>query len=159
YGRAGRHPFQAWNGELAGTLPYAAGTGEAPCEIIAYESDGLPKEFLGNYFVPAWSDHRVERYVHELKGATIAATRKPFIKGGNDFYPSGLAVAPDGSLFVNDWGSKSYELHGKGAIWHIRWKDHKAEPRPSEPTKALLSMHRPLREAAARTLSSNDRGI
>ncbi len=150
YGRAGRHPFQAWNGELPGTLPYMAGTGESPTEIIPYESDGLPKEYLGNLIVPAWADHRVERYVPQLKGATIAATRKPFVHGGKDFYPSGLALAPDGSLFVSDWGSKSYELHGKGAIWHIRWKDHKPEPRPTDPKKAILSMHRPLREAAAR---------
>jgi putative membrane-bound dehydrogenase-like protein len=158
YGRAGRHPFQAWNGELPGTLPYMSGTGEAPCEIIAYESDGLPQEYRGDYFVPAWADHRVERYVHELKGATIAATRKPFVQGGKDFYPSGLAVAPDGSLFVSDWGSKSYELHGKGAIWHIRWKDYKPVPRPTDPKPALLSAHRPVREAAARTLAKDEAG-
>lgn len=158
YGRAGRHPFQAWNGELAGTLPYMAGTGEAPCEIVSYESDGLPKDFLGDYFVPAWADHRVERYVHELKGASIKATRKPFVQGGKDFYPSGLVVAPDGSLFVTDWGSKSYELHGKGAIWHIRWKDHKPEPRPSDPKQALQSLHRQTREGAARELANTDPG-
>src|SRR5262249_1215095 len=27
YGRSGRHPFQSWNGELFGTLPYVAGVG------------------------------------------------------------------------------------------------------------------------------------
>jgi putative membrane-bound dehydrogenase-like protein len=41
-GRKGLHPFTSWNGELPGTLPMVAGTGEAPSGIVAYESDGLP---------------------------------------------------------------------------------------------------------------------
>jgi putative membrane-bound dehydrogenase-like protein len=158
YGRAGRHPFQAWNGELPGTLPYAAGTGESPCEVISYESDRLPTEYLGNLLVPAWADHRVERYIPRANGASISADRKLFIQGGNDFYPSGLSVAPDGSLFVTDWGSKSYELHGKGAVWHVRWKDAKPPPRPTDPKQALTSSHRPTREAAARSLARDEAG-
>lgn len=136
YGRAGRHPFQAWNGELPGTLPMVAGTGESPCEVVCYQSAGLPDEYRGELLVPAWADHRVERYTLKPKGASFTADRKPFIQGGPDFYPSGLAVAPDGSLFVTDWGSKSYELHGKGAIWHIRWKDAKAVKPKAKPKPA-----------------------
>ena len=102
-----------------------AGTGESPCEVISYESDGLPGEYRGDLLVPAWADHRVERYTLKPKGASFTAERKPFIQGGKNFHPSGLTVAPDGSLFVTDWGSQSYELHGKGAIWQIRWKDAK----------------------------------
>src|SRR5262245_33987542 len=158
YGRAGRHPFQAWNGELPGTLPYAAGTGESPCEVISYESDGLPDEYRGSLLVPAWADHRVERYVPRPRGASFAADRKPFIQGGKEFRPSGLAVAPDGSLFVSDWVSQSYELHGKGAVWHVRWKDAKPSPRPADAKKALFSAHRPKREAAARALAKEKAG-
>lgn len=158
YGRAGRHPFQAWNGELPGTLPYVTGTGESPCEVVSYESDGLPAEYRGDLLVPAWADHRVERYVPRTHGASVLADRKPFVQGGKDFYPSGLAVAPDGSLFVSDWGSKSYTLHGKGAVWHIRWKDAKPVPRPNDPKLGLTSQHRPVRDAAARTLAKDERG-
>jgi putative membrane-bound dehydrogenase-like protein len=158
YGRAGLHPFQAWNGELPGTLPYLTGTGEAPCAVVSYESDGLPAEYRGDLLVPAWADHRVERYVPRPHGATLAADRKSFVQGGKDFYPSGLAVAPDGSLFVSDWGSKEYTLHGKGAVWRIRWKDAKPVPRPSDPKLGLASAHRPVRDAAARTLSRNEPG-
>src|SRR5262245_13758723 len=153
YGRAGRHPFQAWNGELPGTLPYVAGTGESPCEVVSYESDGLPDEYRGQLLVPVWADHRVERYMPRPQGASFAADRKPFIQGGKEFRPSGLAVAPDGSLFVTDWVSESYELHGKGAVWHVRWKDAKLAPRSTDAKKALLSAHRPTREAAARALA------
>src|SRR5688500_6341888 len=158
YGRAGRHPFQAWNGELPGTLPMVAGTGESPCEVVSYESDGLPEEYRGELLVPAWADHRVERYTLKPKGASFTAERKPFIQGGKDFYPSGLTVAPDGSLFVTDWGSRSYELHGKGAIWRVRWKDAKPAARAKEPKDAIISADRATREAAARELVKTDEG-
>ena len=158
YGRAGRHPFQAWNGELPGTLPYVAGTGESPCEVVSYESDGLPDEYRGELLVPAWADHRVERYTLKPKGASFTGERKPFIQGGNNFYPSGLTVAPDGSLYVSDWGSKSYELHGKGAIWHIRWKDAKPMKRLKDPKEAIRSLDRKTREAAARELAKTREG-
>jgi putative membrane-bound dehydrogenase-like protein len=158
YGRAGRHPFQAWNGELPGTLPYVAGTGESPCEVISYESDGLPDEYRGELLVPAWADHRVERYTLKPKGASFTAERKQFIQGGNNFYPSGLTVAPDGSLYVSDWSSKSYELHGKGAIWHIKWKDAKPVERAKEPKTAFRSMDRKTREEAARELVKSQTG-
>ncbi|WP_439623562.1 PVC-type heme-binding CxxCH protein [Gemmata sp.] len=158
YGRAGRHPFQAWNGELPGTLPMVAGTGESPCEVISYESDGLPAQYLGNLLVPAWADHRVERYELKQRGASFGADRKPFIQGGKEFYPSGLTVAPDGSLFVTDWGSKSYPLHGRGAIWHVRTKDAKPAARPKEPKDALHCADRKTREAAAHMLAKDDAG-
>jgi putative membrane-bound dehydrogenase-like protein len=158
YGRAGRHVFQAWNGELPGTLPYVCGTGESPCEVIAYESDGLPDEYRGNLLVPAWADHRVERYVLKPRGASFGADRKPFIQGGKNFYPSGLSVAPDGSVFISDWGSRSYELHGKGAIWHVRQKDAKPKTRPKDPKDAVLSLDRKTRENAGRELTKTDEG-
>lgn len=158
YGRAGRHPFQAWNGELPGTLPMVAGTGESPCEVISYESDGLPAEYRGELLVPAWADHRLERYTLKPKGASFTAERKPFIQGGKDFYPSGLTVAPDGSLYISDWATKSYTLNGSGAIWRVKWKDHKPEARPKEPKDALLSMDRKTREAAARVLARTEDG-
>lgn len=158
YGRSGRHPFQAWNGELRGTLPMVAGTGESPCEVIAYESDGLPAEYLGHYLVPAWADHRVERYVPRQNGASVSADRRPFIQGGKEFRPSGLTVAPDGSLFVTDWVSRSYELHGKGAVWHVRWKDAKPAPRSADAKQGLQHAHRPVREKSASELARTDAG-
>ena len=45
---------------------------------------------------------------------------KPVVVGGDDFRPVGIAVAPDGSLYISDWVDKSYTLHGKGRIWRLR---------------------------------------
>jgi putative membrane-bound dehydrogenase-like protein len=158
YGRAGRHPFQCWNGQLPGTLPMVCGTGEAPCEVISYESDGLPRDYLGDLLVAAWADHRIERYVPRGKGASFVAERRPFVQGGGEFRPVGIAVAPDGSLFVSDWVRRDYELHGQGAIWHVRARNATKPDRPREPRQALFSLHRPLRESAARTLAATEAG-
>jgi putative membrane-bound dehydrogenase-like protein len=159
YGRSGRHPFQSWDGQLPGTLPMVSGTGEAPCEVLAYESDGLPAEYRGSLLVASWADHRVERYALTARGASVQGKRLPFIQGGKDFRPVGLAVAPDGSLFVSDWVLSNYTLHGKGAIWHVRWPGAGKRERPQDPRRALFSAHRPLREAAARKLAGDDEGL
>ncbi len=158
YGRSGRHPFQSWDGQLPGTLPMVCGTGEAPCEVLSYESDGLPREYLGDLLATSWADHRVERYRLRERGASVAADRKPFVQGGEDFRPTGLAVGPDGSLFVGDWVRRDYHLHGQGRIWHIRPRKATKPPRPTEPRQALASPHRPLRESAARRLAADERG-
>ncbi len=158
YGRSGKHPFQSWHGTLPGTLPMMTGVGEAPCEILSYESDGLPKEYLGKLMVTSWADHRVELYKVVPHGASFKAERQPFVQGGNNFRPTGMCVAPDGSLYVADWVKSDYTLHGKGAIWHVRWKDAPKVKRPSDPKKAILSVHRPLREWAAKKLAREPRG-
>ncbi len=158
YGRAGRHPFQCWNGQIPGTLPLLTGVGEAPVEVLPYESDGLPREYVGNLLVTSWADHRVERYVLKEQGASYTAQRQPFVQGGKDFRPTGLALAPDGSLFVGDWVKSDYTLHGKGAVWHIRPRDAVKPDRPRDPRRGLMSAHRPLRDAAARELARTEAG-
>jgi putative membrane-bound dehydrogenase-like protein len=160
YGRSGKHPFQSWHGTLPGTLPMMTGVGEAPCEIVSYESDGLPAEYRGQLLVTSWADHRVERYKVAPHGASFKAERLPFIQGGQDFRPVGLCVAPDGSLYFTDWVKRDYTLHGHGAIWHVSMKDDpsRERKRPVDPREAIFSMHRPLREAAAKELTSDSMG-
>ena len=151
-GRKGVHPFTAWNGELPGTLPMVAGTGEAPCAVLAYESDNLPSEYMGDLLVTSWGDHRLERYKLKPRGASYAAEMTPVITGGENFRPVGLALAPDGSLFFSDWVDKSYQLHGKGRVWRLSAKNPPKPDRPEEPELAIKSPHGPWREAAARKL-------
>lgn len=144
YGRSGRHPFQAWNGQQRGTLPMIAGTGEAPCEVLRYESNGLPSDYFGQYLVTAWADHRLERYELKPRGASFTAEQKILIQGGKNFRPTGLAIAPDGSLFMADWVLPDYTLHNKGAIWHVR------------PKQPLQFKREPLKELRARDRKQND---
>ncbi|HEX3599212.1 MAG TPA: PVC-type heme-binding CxxCH protein, partial [Lacipirellulaceae bacterium] len=94
YGRAGTHPLQAWNGELPGTLPYVCGVGEAPTAIVA----------LGKWlWVTSWGDHCIDRYELMPRGASYGAKRETIVQGDADFRPTGMAVAPDGSLYFGDW--------------------------------------------------------
>ena len=111
YGRDGRHPLQAWDGELPGTLPMAAGTGEAPCSVVLFD---------GALWVTSWGANRIEAFLPQARGATAAATGKVVFQGGPDFRPVDASLAPDGSLVVTDWVDRSYELHRRGRIWRIK---------------------------------------
>jgi putative membrane-bound dehydrogenase-like protein len=161
-GRKGLHPFTAWNGEIPGTLPMVARTGEAPSGIVAYESDGLPGEYLGNLLVTSWGDHRIDRFRLQPKGTSFTSLAEPLITGGENFRPVGLATAPDGSLFCTDWVLRDYKLHGHGRIWRIAPKESRTttavnlaevQSKDSEDLLRLLdSPRRDVRRLAARGL-------
>lgn len=146
-GRKGLHPFTAWNGELPGTLPMVAGTGEAPCAVVAYEHDAFPEDYRGSLLVTSWGDHIIQRFRLEPKGASFTAKPETIIKGGDNFRPVGMAQAPDGSIFITDWVDRSYELHGKGRVWRIRAKTPGTKPvatRSPKDAPALLRMNQVL---------------
>ncbi len=110
YGRSGLHVFQSWNGEFPGTLPMVTGTGEAPCEIVPYD---------GGLLVASWADNQLEHYTLVPRGASFGAERKILVSGDMSFRPVGIAVAKDGTLYVSDWASASYELPSKGRVWKL----------------------------------------
>ncbi len=118
-GRKGLHPFTAWNGELPGTLPMIAGTGEVPCGILAYEADALPPTYRGRLLVNSWGDHVIERFDLRPKGASFSAQSHDLVRGGEFFRPVGIALAPDGTCVISDWCDKSYPVHGKGRMWRL----------------------------------------
>ncbi len=161
-GRKGVHPFTAWNGELPGTLRMMAGTGEALSGLLAYEHDLLPTEYFGTLLETSWGDHRIERFQPQRQGASFRATAEPIVTGGDDFRPVGIALAPNGSLYVSDWVDKSYDLHGQGRVWRIRPASADLKPGLSSATgeisaeQALHSRIKTEREGAARQLATGD---
>ena len=111
YGRSGRHPLQCWDGELAGTLPMAAGTGEAPCNVVPYD---------GGLWVTSWGHNRLEVFTPEPHGATCRARSRIVVQGDQEFRPVDASPAPDGSLLITDWVDRSYPVHGRGRLWRLR---------------------------------------
>lgn len=122
YGRSGLHPFQCWNGELPGTLPMLTGIGEAPCEIVPW-NDGL--------LIASWADNRLEHYQLKPQGGSFTVKQEVLVSGDLHFRPVGIAVTKDGTLYVSDWASASYELPGTGRIWKLKPKEppHEESPR------------------------------
>lgn len=164
-GRKGLHPFTAWNGEIPGTLPMVAGTGEAPSGILAYESDGpaaLPAEYQGQLFAGSWGDHRIDRFKLKPKGASFESIAEPLITGGEEFRPVGLATAPDGSIYFSDWVLRDYKLHGRGRVWRLSGVKPDAISKSSDPAATDLErLHSPTlttRRLAAQSLAATSEG-
>jgi putative membrane-bound dehydrogenase-like protein len=168
-GRKGTHPFTSWNGEVPGTLPMVSGTGESPSGIVCYEADAFPKEYLGTLLVGSWGDHRIDKFVLKPRGASFEAIPQPVIKGGENFRPVGLALAPDGSLYFTDWVLKDYNVHGKGRIWRVSAKENSgraivevdagsANLSVAELEPLLDAPEIPVRRTAARAMAETDEG-
>lgn len=110
FGRAGTNPLLSWNGELPGTLPMAAGTGEAPCEVLQH----------GNHLlVTSWGDHRIERFKMQPSGGSLEGSLQVLVQGDEQFRPVSMAVADDHSIYFTDWVDRSYPVHGKGRLWRL----------------------------------------
>jgi putative membrane-bound dehydrogenase-like protein len=113
FGRAGTNPLLAWDGELPGTLPMTAGTGEAPCEVVQV-GDRL--------LVTSWGDNRIESFAIKSvrdSAATLTGELQVLVQGGSNFRPVSLATADDGSIYFTDWVDRSYPVHGKGKLWRL----------------------------------------
>lgn len=150
YGRTIDHPFVSWLGQIPGTLPPICLSGEAPTGLLAHGDD-----LLG----ATWTDHGVQRFPLTARGSSYSSTPEWIVRGGNDFRPSGLAAAPDGSLVISDWVDGSYEVHGKGRIWRVRgMKVKRGSPTsttsaPTEKASGIEDAWTFLRSAGAQTSS------
>ncbi len=118
YGREAHHPFIAWNGELAGTLPMIHPSGEAPCGILP-----LGRGLL----VPSWADHKIDFLPLQPKGASYTSEPVTLLQGSRYFRPSCIASVPGGeggtgqkrTWYFADWVDGRYESHGYGRVWKL----------------------------------------
>ena len=121
FGRTGLHPYQAWNGELPGTLPMVCGVGEGASALLAGDRTALPGLRDAMLVTAPW-DHHIEVVRPKPFGASLRSELEVLVEGGENFRPIGLAVAPDGSVFFTDWVDVSYNVHGKGRLWKLQPK-------------------------------------
>lgn len=142
HGRQGLHPFQAWNGELPGTLPMIAGVGEAASGMVFADRARLPAEYRGRLLVTSWGDHRIEAHRLEPHGATLRSQAEALVEGDESFRPVAIAAAPDGSLYFTDWVDRRYPVHKKGRIWKLSMRSPAAGVGPFRDDRVPKSRER-----------------
>ncbi|MCR9292386.1 MAG: dehydrogenase [bacterium] len=123
YGGSGNHPFQGWDGKLPGTLPYIAGTGEAPSGVIHLSRTSFPAEYANCVLATIWNENSLECFQLHRGPHGLTADKSLFISGPKDFRPVALEADSRGNLYVTDWVLVHYPNHGRGRIWRISCND------------------------------------
>ena len=143
YGSAPVHPFVAWNGELRGTLPMIHPSGEAPCALVPVG---------GGVMVPSWSNHCIDYFPLDRKGAGYTSHRIELLRGGEYFRPTCIAQGSDGAFYLCDWVFSSYELHGRGRLWKLEIDSAKATwiKKTTDPLNDAARLAKDLREGKAK---------
>lgn len=122
YGPTGLHPYDAWEGDLPGTLPMIAGVGESPSGVLDLSFAALPAEYRDTAVVTVWGEHNLTLYRLRPAGSSLTATSEVFLRGGQYFRPVAVVAAPDGTVYITDWILKDYPNHGYGRIWKLTAK-------------------------------------
>ncbi|MEZ5040417.1 MAG: hypothetical protein R2828_11005 [Saprospiraceae bacterium] len=120
YGGSGIHPFLAWNGELPGTLPYAAAIGEAPTGLIDAEFSNFPEEYASNVLAMVWEENNIVRIPLQPWQSSVQGDPMVIVQGDSTFHPVAMAANSRGDLYLTDWVLRQYPNHGKGKIWRLR---------------------------------------
>ncbi len=128
HGRDGLSPLTSWFGEIPGTLPMVAGTGEAPTGLIHYGLGHFGESLKGVLLSTAWGDSVVQSFQLNARGSSFTSQPKTFIRGPKDFFPVALAIDSKGGILLTDWASIAYPVHGKGRIWRITGSGLKRDP-------------------------------
>ncbi len=119
YGGSGIHPFLAWNGELPGTLPYAAALGEAPSGLIDASYSNFPPEYAGNILATIWEENNIVRVPLQAHGSSVRGKAEILVQGDSTFHPVALAANSKGDIYITDWVVRQYPNHGEGRIWRL----------------------------------------
>jgi putative membrane-bound dehydrogenase-like protein len=132
YGGSGIHPYVAWNGELPGTLPYAAPLGEAPSGVLVGSSAALPADYRDDVLVTIWEERRIVRVPLRPKGVSVAGEPRAIVEGDERFRPVAFATDSRGTVYITDWVLREYANHGRGRLWRLTTREgvETVRPRP-----------------------------
>ena len=144
YGGSGLHPFLAWNGELPGTLPYAAGIGEAPSGLIDASYSNFPVEYQGNVLATIWEENSIVKIPLESFNSTVRGESEILVQGDSLFHPVALAANSKGDIFITDWVLRQYPNHGYGRLLMLTSDSGKPiDPGVPEQNAALSMLESP----------------
>lgn len=132
FGESGIHPYLAWNGELAGTLPYAVGLGEAPSGLFNTSLASLPKDYNGEILATIWEESKIVRIKFQDRGVSLCGVSETIIEGGDEFRPVAFDADKNGAIYFTDWVQRDYPNHGRGKIWKLSTKANVATTTPSK---------------------------
>lgn len=117
YGYHPRGPGQThWHEEQPGVVHKALRTGfGSPCGITFYEGSLFPEKYRGHLLHCDAGPREVRAFFRKPKGAGYELDKEVILTStDNWFRPSGVRVAPDGSVFVCDWYDPGVGGHGMG---------------------------------------------
>ncbi len=126
YGGSGIHPFLAWNGELPGTLPYAAALGEAPSGVIDASFTNSQTGCENNILATIWEENSIVRVPLKTHQSNVQGQAEVIVQGDSTFHPVALATNSKGELYITDWVVRQYPNHGQGRIWRMTSKGQEA---------------------------------
>jgi putative membrane-bound dehydrogenase-like protein len=129
YGGSGIHPYLAWDGELPGTLPYAAGIGEAPSGLIHGSHTSLPTDYQDEMLIAIWEESNIVRARFREAGVSVSAEVERIIQGRDDFRPVAFAADGRGNVYFTDWVQREYLNHGRGRVWRLSARDQRGVER------------------------------
>ncbi len=112
-------PLRHWHLNDPGVVPNLLQTGAgSPTGITIYEGELLPEIFRGQVIHCDAGPNVVRAYPRKNDGAGYSAEMLPILTGTGDrwFRPSGVNVAPDGSLIVADWYDPGVGGHAMGDL-------------------------------------------
>ncbi|NHE59235.1 dehydrogenase [Cyclobacterium sp. GBPx2] len=124
FGGSGIHPYLAWNGELPGTLPYAAPLGESPSGLLNANLGRLPQDYHDQMLCTIWEESSIVRIALEEKGLSLTGSTEVILRGGKNFRPVAFAADSKGNIYFTDWVERVYPNHGKGKIWKLSAKEN-----------------------------------
>ena len=125
YGGSGIHSFVAWNGELPGTLPYAAPLGEAPCGLLDASKSNLGSEFEKTILVNVWEENNIVKIPLKSYKSTVIGEPEVLVQGNSEFHPVAIQTNSKGDIFITDWVIRKYPNHGHGRIWKLSPRNKK----------------------------------
>ncbi len=91
--------------------------------------------FFATYFTGSSARSKLQAFKVQAKGASFKITEEQDILSG--IVPTGIAFAPDGALYINDW-KDSYAKKLEGRIWKLDVKNNINDLRAA--TKELLKV-------------------
>jgi putative membrane-bound dehydrogenase-like protein len=150
YGYYPRGPGQThWHEEQPGVVHKALRTGfGSPTGITFYEGSLLPEKYRGHLLHCDAGPREVRAFFRKAKGAGYEVDKEVILTStDNWFRPSGVRVAPDGSVFVCDWYDPGVGGHGMGdwkmgRVFRITPKGHTGYKTPDvtlETTEGLVT--------------------